>query len=70
MSCLPGIRASLTQTLANADRSVQQVQITKQVSGNAAAVFPVDVPTASAVHVNGGVQRELLRHLVVSADVV
>ena len=70
MTSLPGIRASLFQTLASSDAMVQQVQIAKQVSGNSAAIFPVDVPTASAVHLNAGVQRELARNLVVSADVV
>ena len=44
-----------------------QIQINKQASP---AIFPVEVPNPSAVHVNAGVQRELARGIVLSADVV
>ncbi|MBA2301460.1 MAG: hypothetical protein H0W08_02355, partial [Acidobacteria bacterium] len=67
MAILPAIRAGLAQTLANADPTVQQIQITKQAFP---AIFPVDVPNPSARHVSLGVQRELARGLVLSADVV
>jgi hypothetical protein len=67
MSVLPALRASLIQTLAVADRSVQKIQITKQA---AAAIFPVHVPNPSAVHLNAGVQRQLAHGIVIGADVV
>lgn len=64
LSCLPAIRAELVQNLDNADRSIQAIQLTKQASG----LNPVDVPSSSAVHVNLGIQREIARDFVVSAD--
>jgi hypothetical protein len=65
LACLPTIQAELVHNLANADRSVQAIQLTKQaISG----LNPVDVPGASALHVNLGIQRELARDFVVSAD--
>jgi hypothetical protein len=67
MAVLPGIRAGLANSLANADSKVQQIEISKQASP---AIFPVEVPNPSAVHVNAGVQRELAQHVVLSADVV
>ncbi len=67
MAVLPGISAGLANSLAAADPTVQQIQITKQASP---AIFPVKVHNPSAVHVNVGLQRELVRNLVVSADVV
>ena len=67
LAILPAIRAAQSQSLANADPTVQQIQITKQAG---AAIFPTHVQNPSAVHVNAGVQRELVRGLVVSADIV
>jgi hypothetical protein len=67
MSILPALRASLTEQLANADLSLQRIQITKQA---AAAIFPERVPNPSAVHVNAGLQREVASSVVVGADVV
>ena len=67
MAVLPAISAGLANSLAAADPTVQQIQITKQASP---AIFPVKVHNPSAVHVNVGVQRELFRNLVLSADVV
>jgi hypothetical protein len=67
MAVLPAIRTGLANSLANADPTVQQIQISKQASP---AIFPVEVHNPSAVHVNVGLQRELVRNLVLSADVV
>ena len=66
LACLPAIRAELVQNLANADRSIQAIQLTKQAGPS--TLNPVDVPSRSALHVNLGVQREIARDFVVSAD--
>jgi hypothetical protein len=71
VTCLPTIRAELGQNLANADRSLQALQVTKQASGGAGnGLNPVDVPTSSALHVNLGIQREIARDFVVGLDFV
>ncbi|HEX6625744.1 MAG TPA: hypothetical protein VF064_18655, partial [Pyrinomonadaceae bacterium] len=67
LTCLPTIRAELTRNLANADQSIQAIQLSKQAA-QGAALNPVDVPSWSALHVNLGVQREVAREFVVSAD--
>lgn len=67
LTILPAIRAGLTQSLANADRTVQQIQITKQAP---AAIFPAHVPNESGVHLNVGLQHEFARRLVVTGNVV
>jgi hypothetical protein len=67
LTILPAITSSLSRTLSNADRTVQQIQISKQASP---AIFPVDVPDRSAVHVNIGGQRELASGVVLSVDLV
>lgn len=63
MAILPAIRADLLQKLANADRSVQAIQVTKTGTLN-----PAHVPSSSALHVNLGLQREIARDFVLSAD--
>ena len=68
IAMLPEIRASLARSLANANPAVQQIEISKQQS--APAIFPETVPNPSAVHVNVGLQRELARDFVFSADIV
>jgi len=68
LTILPAIRSGLAANLANADPSVQSIQLTKQVSGT--GVFPADYKTSSALHTSVGVQREIARDLVVSADLV
>ena len=68
MEMLPSKRAELLQALATADRSVAQIQITKQQA--LAAIFPEHVASPSALHVNAGVQRRLTKDTVLSADVV
>src|SRR6266852_6320796 len=63
VAILPAVRAELLQMLANADRSVQAIQVTKTGTLN-----PAHVPSSSALHVNLGIQREIARDFVVSAD--
>ena len=67
MAALPAIRAIHARSLADADRTVQQIEITKQASP---AIFPTHVSNPSAVHLNAGVQRELAPGMVLSADIV
>jgi hypothetical protein len=66
ITALPGIRDSLLQSSQNADRSFRQIEVTKTGSGLNAS----EVPTASALHVNAGIQREIAKNFVVNADVV
>jgi carboxypeptidase family protein len=66
MSILPAIRASLVQSLGNPDPSVRAIELTKQVSGN--GLLPANVPSPSALHTSVGVQREIARDFVLSAD--
>jgi hypothetical protein len=70
LAILSAIRAGQSALLTAADRNVQQIQITKQQAGPNTAIFPADVPNPSAVHVHAGLQRELGRGMVVSADAV
>ena len=63
LSCLPAIRTQLIQNLAGSDQSIQAIQLTKQ--GN---VNPADFRSWTALHFNVGVQQELARDFVVSAD--
>jgi hypothetical protein len=63
MAILPAVRADLLQRLANADRSVQAIQVTKTGTLN-----PAHLPTSSALHVNLGIQKEIARDFVVSTD--
>ena len=65
LSCLPMIRAELVRNFANADRSIQAIQLTKQGTLN-----PADVPSWTALHLNLGMQREIARNFVMSADFV
>ncbi len=66
LACLPGIRSALVQNLANTDRSIQSLQLTKQAGPS--TLNSVDVPSPSALHVNLGIQREITQDFVVSAD--
>ncbi len=67
LSVLPAIRSGLSQNLANADPTVQAIQITKQAP---AAIFPENVPNPSSLQANIGVQREIGRDFVLTADLV
>ncbi len=69
MAILPAIRSDLVQKLVNADPTIQAIQITKQVSGmSGAEIFPSDYKTSSALHASVGVQHEIGRDFVLSAD--
>ena len=46
---------------------MQAIQITKQAP---AAIFPENVPNPSSLHANIGVQREIVRDFVLTADLV
>jgi len=68
LQVLPTIRTDLTQTRGdpnNRDFSVTNIEVDKQGS-----VVASNLPSASAVHVGLGVQREMVRDLAVSADFV
>jgi carboxypeptidase family protein len=65
ISILPVIRSGLVRGLADADPTVQAVQLTKQ---SGVGVFPADYKTSSALHASVGVQREIARDFVLSAD--
>jgi hypothetical protein len=68
LEVLPGIRADLAQARGdpyNRDFSLTNIQVDKQGS-----VVAGDLPSPSAIHVSLGVQREVARDLVVSADFV
>jgi hypothetical protein len=60
------MRSSLLQDVANADQTVSAIQLTKQLTGT--GVFLSDYKTSSALHSSFGVQREVSRDFVVSAD--
>jgi len=66
LAILPGLRTGLVEALANANPAVQAIQVTKQVTGT--GVFPSDYKTSSALHASVGVQREIARDFVLSAD--
>src|SRR5262249_27246054 len=65
---LPAIRADKAQSLARADPTVQAIQVTKLFSGANNGLVPADFPSASALHASLGVQRQLARDFVLSAD--
>jgi hypothetical protein len=69
MTILPSIRAAFAQRLANADESVQAIQVTKQ-SGANTGIYPADFPSPSALHASIGLQRQVARDFVVSTDLV
>ena len=68
MAILPAIRAGLVKGFANADPTVQAIQVTKQISGANNGLYPADFPSPSALHASVGVQRQIAREFVVSAD--
>jgi carboxypeptidase family protein len=68
ITILPAIRADKMQSLANADPAVQAIQVSKQFSGANNRVFPADYQSPSALHSSLGVQREIARDFVLSAD--
>lgn len=71
MSILPAVRAGLASSLATSDPSLQAIQIYKQtVGGTTNGLLPEYVPNPSAQHFNAGLQREISRDFVVTADFV
>jgi hypothetical protein len=66
LSIIPDIRAVLASSLTNADPGLQAIQLTKQGS----SLYIDDRRTPSAQHLNLGVQREIARDFVLSADFV
>ena len=67
MTILPSIRADQQQMLSySGDPSVRAIQILKQASS---PLYPANSPTASSQQASVGVQREVARDFVVSADV-
>jgi hypothetical protein len=65
LTILPSIRASLLERVRNSDPSVRAIQVFKQ-----GGLFPSKYPSWSAQHANIGVQREIARDFVLSADFV
>lgn len=70
LAILPAIRAGLTQGLANADPTVQAIQVTKQLSGANNGLYPARFPSPSALHSSLRVQRQIARDFVVNVDFV
>jgi hypothetical protein len=70
MQILPATRAGLAQSLAaNRNSSVSAVEITKQVTGQLTGLlYASELPNPSALHANVGLQREIARNFVLSAD--
>jgi hypothetical protein len=71
LSILPAVRAGLQQLLGdpgNTDLSIRNIQVFKQQS-ILGGLITQDFTTAYAEHFNFGIQREVARELVVSADV-
>ena len=67
MEILPSIRTEQQQKLTyTGDASVQAIQLSKQ----GGTIFPADFKNPSALHVSAGVQREIARNFVLSADFV
>jgi hypothetical protein len=66
VTILPVVRSGLIESLAKADATLQAVQLSKQASGT--GVFAEDHKTSSALHASVGVQREIARDFVLTAD--
>jgi hypothetical protein len=67
LTMLPYISNQLMAGLRTANQSVASILLTKTTANT---IFPADNRTSSAQHLNVGIQREIARGLVVSADVV
>jgi len=66
VAILHAIRTGLAQSLLNADPTTQAIQLSKQATGN--GVNPADYRASSTLHISLGVQREIARDFVLSAD--
>ena len=67
IKCLPTIRADLVERLSNFDKTIQSIQLTKAAP---TGLNTVNAPTPSAAHASVGIQSEIARDFVVSADLV
>jgi hypothetical protein len=72
VNVLPTVRSAFAVTgYDGKDLSVRGVDISKQAVGtNAEGIFDSDLTTSYTYHVSAGIQRELARSLIVSADFV
>jgi hypothetical protein len=68
LTILPSIRVGLVNNLANPVPGVRAIQINKQLSGGLGTLNPIDYPSTYGLHAGVGVQRELARDFVLSAD--
>jgi hypothetical protein len=67
LSILPAIRTTQIEGLSKADTTVQAIQVNKQASGP--GLFPADYNgPGAALEASAGVQREIVRDFVISAD--
>jgi hypothetical protein len=67
ISILPAIRTTLVEGLSKSDPTVQAIQVSKQASGQ--GLFPADYDgPGSALESSIGIQREIARDFVISAD--
>jgi hypothetical protein len=71
MSALDSIRADLASRLFSSTPGLKAIQIYKQtVGGTTNGLFPEYVPNPSSQHFNVGIQHEIVRNFVVTADFV
>ena len=72
INLLPTLRTAFGTTgYDGTDLSVRGIDLSKQAVGtNAEGIFDSDITTSYTFHVSAGVQRELVRNLIVSADFV
>ncbi len=68
VAMLPAIRAGVANDLSNAAPGVQALEVAKQLSGSNNGVYPANFPSPSALHASVGVQCQIARDFVASAD--
>jgi hypothetical protein len=68
MAMLPGIQSDKARSAANSDPSLTAIQVNKSLTGQLGALYPENFPNSSGQHASAGVQREIARDFVVSAD--
>lgn len=69
---IPSVRTSLASRWgAGTDISIRGVEVTKQALGAAGeGIFMSDLTTGYTFHVTGGIQREIARNMILTADLV
>ncbi|MFN0120628.1 MAG: carboxypeptidase regulatory-like domain-containing protein [Blastocatellia bacterium] len=72
ISLIPSVRSQLaTRWGTGTDLSVRGIEVTKQALGAAGeGIFISDLTTGYTFHVTGGVQREVRRNMILTADFV